>query len=121
MHQQDVLVDQSLGDETAGEAGSAVGEDRLAVLGFQLRDFRRQVAARHIGLRPAPCTGLRSADCVLPAWARAASAAVVFSVPQDRRPLSREDGLGDLVHRRREHIGGGRPVGGHVMERCGCP
>jgi hypothetical protein len=59
MHQQVVLVDESPGDETAGEAGAAVRNDRLAVLGLQLRDFLRQVAARHIGLRPAFSAGLQ--------------------------------------------------------------
>jgi hypothetical protein len=34
MHQQVVLVDECLGDETAGEAGSAVRDDRLASWAF---------------------------------------------------------------------------------------
>lgn len=61
---QDELVSQSVGDETAGEAHSAMGNDRLALLGFQLRDFRRQVAARTIGIRPTLCAGLLIASDV---------------------------------------------------------
>ena len=58
-HNQGELVDQSLSDETAGEADPAMADDRLALLGFQLRDFLRQVTARHIGFRPTPRAGLK--------------------------------------------------------------
>ena len=59
MHQQVILVDESLGDETAGEAGAAVRDNRPAILSLQRCDFRRQVAARHIGLRPTFTAGLQ--------------------------------------------------------------
>lgn len=52
-------VDEPLGYKTAGEAGAAVRDDRLARLRLQIRDFLGRVAACDIGLRPTFTAGLR--------------------------------------------------------------
>lgn len=44
-HNEGELVGQPLSDETAGEVDSAVGDDRLALLGIQFRDFSRPITA----------------------------------------------------------------------------
>jgi hypothetical protein len=57
--QQDVFIDQVLGDDATREGGASVGENRLALHTLQFGDFVGQVAAGDIGLRPAFCAGLK--------------------------------------------------------------
>ena len=59
MNQQDELIEPPRGDEGAGETGTAVRDDRFARLSFQPGDFRREVAARDGGRRPARSPGLQ--------------------------------------------------------------
>ncbi len=58
-------VDEAVGDEAASESRSALRGHRFSVLRLQLGDPRDQIAARHIGLRPAFSAGLKGVGLVL--------------------------------------------------------
>ena len=52
MHQQDILIDQFPGNEAAGEGGTTMGDDRLAIAGLQRCNVCGQIAAGHSGFAP---------------------------------------------------------------------
>ena len=88
MDHQVELVDQAMGDEAASESRAAIGQHRLTVLRLQLGDLRDQIAARHIGLRPAFSAGLKGVGLIPNQAGRF----------KDRRSLFGKDGLRNLVH-----------------------
>jgi hypothetical protein len=109
MHQQDILVDESEGNDATREARSTVRDDWLAVLGLELPDLLCQVPARDKRPAPTVAAGLELCMGSCPALARASPSAAVVSPGEDR--------FGYLVHRRREY--GGR--GGDVFTYEGKP
>jgi len=106
MDKQRIFIDQIAGDEAAGKAGAAVGDDRPAVPRLEPGDFLDQSAAGHMGCGPAVRAGLKR------------HALRLSGGPQNRRSLPGKDRLGDPVHRLGERQGRGRPIAGHVLERA---